>query len=530
MSALQATNQIAFSAPHYTASQAGIAILEAGGTAIEATIAAAASLSVVYPHMTGLGGDGFWLISEPGKSPIAIDACGSAGNNVDLGLFNGYSQFPERGGLACSTMAGAVAGWQKALSISRSWQKPIPLEELFAAAIGQARWGIEVSSSLANASVKSFSALSKNNDFVAFTHNGSPLQLGKNLKLTAMAQTLEQLAKSGLMDFYRGDVAKTLQTDLNNNESPLRQEDFLNYSAQTIDILNTTTSKGTFYNLSAPTQGIASLIILALFDRLESRASDEADVIHLLLEATKIAYEIREKLFHQLGENELKFSDYLTDDVLDELAGKIDINQAKAWPDKTKKGDTVWTGAIDQDGRMVSYIQSLYWEFGSGVTSPSTGIIWNNRSSAFSLDQSSLNCIAAGKKPFHTLNPAYAELNDGRRICYGSMGGEGQPQFQAALLVRYLYQGLSLKNSVTKGRWLIGKTWGNTNSGLSIESDLEQKILDGLAQRGHDLNLISPCNELMGHAGLVELRPDAQTLACSDPRSDGRSFASLANG
>ena len=166
----------AFTAPHYAASTVGNDILQRGGTAIEAMVAAAASIAVEYPHMNGLGGDGFWLISEPGKAPVAIDACGTAAGLADSDFYQGLDAIPSRGGKAALTMAGAVAGWQKALEISANWQSSMPLQDLLATAISQANWGIEVTQSMSDASFKTFDELAGDEHFAQFLIKGKALK------------------------------------------------------------------------------------------------------------------------------------------------------------------------------------------------------------------------------------------------------------------------------------------------------------------------------------------------------------------
>ncbi|MFQ3235234.1 MAG: gamma-glutamyltranspeptidase [Paraglaciecola sp.] len=516
---------VAFTAPHYAASQAGQNILEQGGSAIEAMVAAAASISVVYPHMNSLGADGFWLISEPDKTPIAIDACGVACARADLGYYQGHGVIPSRGAKAALTMAGAVAGWQKALDISHSWQPGIALCELLAPAIGQAKWGIEVTQSLQDASEKTFEELSPLTHFEQFMIKGKSLKKGKILKLPAIARTLTTLSENGLDDFYHGVIARSLAEDLQAAGSPITLADFNAYQAQIVTPLCVQTSVGKLFNLPAPTQGIASLIILALFDRLQHKAKTEADFVHLIVECTKQAFLLRNSQVTDPSKMTSNLENFLTDKALDKIQANISMEKALPWPHEAKQGDTIWMGACDDQGRMVSYIQSIYWEFGSAIVSPQTGIVWNNRGTSFSLTPDSLQQLTPGLKPFHTLNPAYGELNDGRRISYGTMGGEGQPQTQAAIFARYVYQQKSLVESISLGRWLLGRTWGEESHNLKIESDLAAQIQTDLVARGHDIATVSACNELMGHAGAVVIRADKSVTVASDPRSDGRAIA-----
>ena len=205
---------IAFTAPHFAASQVGLNILEKGGTAIEAMVAAAASIAVEYPHMNGLGGDGIWLISEPGKAPIGIDASGIAAKGATPEFYAGLDAIPSRGGKAALTMAGAVAGWNEALKISHEWQDGLKLSTLLDTAISQANWGIEVTQSLTDASNKTFDDLAGDENFAQFLIKGKALKKGKILKLTALSKTLSHLAEKGLDDFYKGELAEKLAADL----------------------------------------------------------------------------------------------------------------------------------------------------------------------------------------------------------------------------------------------------------------------------------------------------------------------------
>lgn len=517
-------SNVAFTAPHFAAAQTGQNILEQGGTAIEAMVAASASIAVEYPHMNGLGGDGFWLISEPGKAPIAIDACGKSARGATASLFPPGSSIPDRGPNAALTMAGAVSGWQKALSLSHSWKTPIPLDELLSTAVGQAKWGIEVTDSLSNASLKTFDNLSSQPGFEQFTIKDSPLQKGKILKLPKLADTLQHLSVNGLDDFYSGEIARQLALDLNTAGSPICLEDFKQHRAEFVNPLSIKTSDAMVYNLGAPTQGLASLLIIGIFDQLKHLINNEVDYVHLLIEATKQAFEIRNKTITDPEKVGNSLGSYLTEEAIQVLAKNINMQKAAPWSTESQQGDTVWMGACDNAGRMVSYIQSIYWEFGSGVVSPSTGILWNNRGTAFSLNTQSPRYLGPGLKPFHTLNPAYAKCHDGREICYGTMGGDGQSQTQAAIFTRYMFKQIGLSEALNQGRWLLGRAWGDKEHNLKIEADIAQPLINELTQRGHAIEIVNACNELMGHSGAVVKHPDGSIESATDPRSDGKAF------
>ena len=515
------TQKIAFTAPHFAATKAGMAILEKGGTAIEAMVAAAASIAVNYPHMNGLGGDGFWLISEPNKPPVAINAAGVAAKGATLDSYQAFTSIPSRGPKAALTMAGAVAGWREALQISAGWQANQPLSLLLEAAINDAKQGIEVTQSLSDASHKTFDEMAHSSAFQQFLINGQALCKGQTIKLPLLASTLEKLAAKGLDDFYRGDIATLLANDLAQAGSPIGLSDFNEYEAKVVAPISVTTSKGVLYNLPNPTQGVASLLILALYDKLKDKVKTELDHVHILVECTKQAFLKRNELVTDPSRSALDLADLFSEQSIHKMLSQISLKQASPWPVDAKHGDTIWMGACDGEGRMVSYIQSLYWEFGSGIVSPSTGIVWNNRGTSFSLDPQNLQALAPRLQPFHTLNPAFAELADGSRMSYGTMGGEGQPQTQAAMFTRFVYQNLPLAQAISKGRWLLGRTWGDTSNNLKIESDLAQEVADELARMGHDIAIVAACNELMGHAGAIVALTDGSTVAATDPRSDG---------
>jgi gamma-glutamyltranspeptidase len=186
-----------------------------------------------------------------------------------------------------------------------------------------------------------------------------------------------------------------------------------------------------------------------------------------------------------------------------------------------QQGDTVWLAATDRSGLSVSFIQSVYWEFGSGVVLPESGITWQNRGTSFSLVDTDLNRLQPGRLPFQTIQPAMAELNGGRLMSYGTMGGEGQPQTQAAVFTRYVLHGQELQPAVSAPRWLLGRTWGEETNNLKIESRFDPASIESLRKLDHDIRVVGPFEEIMGHAGAVVWHPDGLIEGASDPRSDG---------
>jgi gamma-glutamyltranspeptidase/glutathione hydrolase len=176
---------------------------------------------------------------------------------------------------------------------------------------------------------------------------------------------------------------------------------------------------------------------------------------------------------------------------------------------------------MDCDGCAVSLIQSIYWEFGSGVVLPETGIVWQNRGTSFSLDPDSPNPLTPGRRPFHTIHPSMAMLKDGRHMVYGTMGGEGQPQTQAAIFTRYVDFEQGLEEAIAAPRWLLGRTWGEESAKLRIEARFDLAVTDALQNAGHDIKIVDDLDEMMGHAGAIVRHLDGAIEGASDPRCDG---------
>lgn len=509
-------------APHHLAAQAGTAVLRDGGNAVEAMVAAAATIAVVYPHMNSIGGDGFWLISRPGEAPIGIDACGRSAELATIGWYRdrGHAAIPSRGPLAANTVAGAVSGWQAALELAPG---RLPLDRLLGDAIWYAREGVPVTQSQVDYTDRFLTELAPQPGFAKVFLRDGQLPLARSVqRLPALAATLSRLAERGLDEFYRGELGRNIAAELARLDSPLRLGDLQLQRAALVEPLTVELSIGTAYNLPPPTQGLASLMILAIFDRIRRSAAAETFAhVHGIVEATKQAFLVRNR---HVGDPETMRTDprdFLRPDAIAERSRAIDPAHARAWPEPAIRGDTVWMGAADASGMMVSYIQSLYWEFGSGVVLEDSGVTWQNRGASFSLDPQSHLALAPRRKPFHTLNPALARLSDGREIVYGNMGGDGQPQSQAAVLSRYAMYGQDLQQAISAPRWLLGRTWGQMSVSLKLEDRFESSLVSELRTAGHDVEMIAPYSDLVGHAGALVRHPSGMIDGASDPRSDG---------
>ena len=351
---------------------------------------------------------------------------------------------------------------------------------------------------------------------------GKPPDAGARVGQTALAATLNHLARAGLEDFYRGDVAREIAADLSAIGSPISRADLAAYRAVVDEPLLVAVRSGTLFNTPPPTQGIASLILLALFDRLRIDEAETFDHVHGLVESTKRAFLVRDRIVADPARLAHPPEPYLAQTFLDAEARRIDRRRAAPWPASAPRGDTVWMGAADGSGLVVSYIQSLYWEFGSGCVLPRTGVLMQNRGASFSLDPRALKALAPGRRPFHTLSPALAVLRDGRVLAYGTMGGDGQPQTQAALFTRHVLYRQPLDQAIDRPRWLLGRTWGSPRTNLRLEARFPASLAEQLADAGHDVELLGDSySDLMGHAGAIVAHADGTLEGAHDPRADG---------
>lgn len=510
-------------APHRLAAETGRAILEEGGTAIEAAIAMGATIAVTYPHMSGLGGDGFFLIREPDGRVGTIEACGPAGSGASSAAYRklGHDIVPPRGPLAAATVAGVTGGWKLAREAGRG---RLPLKVLFSDAIRHAREGFKVSRGQGQNRAKLPDELFAAPGFAGqFLNEGKLYGEGELLRQEKLAATFEQLAHAGLDDFYRGDIGREIASDLEAIKSPVTREDLRRYEARLRPPLTLSLKSATLWNAPPPTQGLASLLILGIAEKLDLGRAESAEFVHGLVEATKRAFLIRDLVVTDPAYQDRDPKNFLTPERLMAEASRIKKDRALPWPSAPLgEGDTVWMGAIDREGRAVSYIQSLFWEWGSGCVLPKTGILWQNRAQGFSLDERARNPLQPGRLPFHTLNPPIAVMKDGRVVSYGSMGGDGQPQTQGVVFVRYAGFGMSPEESVEMPRWRLGKSWGANETTLKLEPRFDGALIEKLEKLGHEIEMLEkPYSGETGHAGLIVRHPNGRIEGAHDKRADG---------
>ena len=512
----------AVAAPHSLAAEAGRDILLQGGNAIEAMVAMAASIAVVYPHMNAIGGDGFWVIREPKGKTRAIEACGFAGEKATIAAYEALGGLPTRGPMAALTVPGAIGGWKIALELSAAIGGRLPLLSLLERAATQGREGVAISASEQRSQPRDGGALYDAPNFrAAYFIDDKPPKAGALRKQTKLADTLSHLAHVGLDDFYRGDIAREIATDLETVGSPVTRADLKAYEARWREPLSIRTKTATLYNTPVPTQGLASLMMVGIYERLGVKSVDGVEHAHALIESAKRAFAHRDRACVDFEIAMADFEQLLSPASIETEALKISMSRAAPWPLPPDKGDTIWMGAIDKDGLAVSFIQSLYWEYGSGTWLPRAGILMQNRGIAFSLDPASPRALKPGRRPFHTLNPALAVFADGRVMPYGSMGGDGQPQFQAQVFSR-IAAGQTLGDAVAAPRLLWGRTWGADSVTVKVEAAYDDAVAAGLARLGHEVErLPADRQDAFGHAGALRRSLRGEIAATHDPRSDG---------
>lgn len=530
-------SRAAVASPHQLASAAGLEILARGGNAVDAMVATSAALGVVYPHMSGPGGDAFWLIYDGRTGGAhALNASGraAAGATRERYTRGGRRSIEPRGPLAALTVPGAVDGWWQAHARFGSR----PFAECLAPAIRYARDGYPVSRGQARytAQCRDLLAALPATAAAFLRLDGSPYRAGERMVRPQLAETLQAVAEGGRAAFYEGPIARVVGATLARLGGVLTADDFARHTSEWEEPIAIPYRAHTALNLPPNSQGFAALQILGVLERFDVRGlrDDPAAYIDLLVRATMLAFEDRDRYladpaFEQTPLGRLLSPDYLSERAEQVRAGcpvHVDFPPVsipgRRGASQGRGEDTTFSCCVDEWGNAVGVIQSIYFEWGSGVVAGDTGVLLQNRGAAFSLDPSHPNRLGAGKRTAHTLTAAMLLDPTGRpALVYGNMGGEGQPQFQTAVATRILDFGLDVQAAVESPRWLYGRTWGEPFRGLRLEARLGEAVADRLRQRGHDrVSLVQPWDDLMGHAQAIQVLPD-RLEAAADPRSDG---------
>lgn len=521
--------------PHVLASMAGRDVLRRGGNAIEAAIAVAAALCVTMPHFTGLGGDGFWLVADgqtgaqQAPAPLAISGIGQAAGDV-----SGYDgAIPTRGPASALTTAATVAAWDAAYRVSREqWGGTLSWASLLAPAIALARDGFPVSQSQAfwyTFRAAEMADVAQWHGFAdVFLPQGKAPAVGDRFRQPALADTLTALAEGGAQAFYEGSLAARMIDGLHAAGSPLTQDDLAATRVHMTPALTLPYADGVLATLPPPTQGVTTLQIMGVLARLGIRDCEHgsAGYYHRLVEAVKQAFLDRDRFVADPEFVDVPTQALLSAAHLDAAAAHIDMQAALPWPHRFREGDTVYLAATDAQGRAVSVLQTIYFDWGSGVMAGDTGVLWHNRGAAFrGSGDTHPNALAPGKRPFHTLNPGMY-LVDGRpRLLYGTQGADGQPQTLAALLTRLIDFGMDPLEALSHPRFLLGRTFSDSRDNLKLERDAGEAVFEALTALGHVTAALPPHSPLAGQAGVIAIAADGAVSGAHDPRSDGAALA-----
>ncbi len=526
----------AVASPHYLASEAGIGVLRAGGTAVDAAIATNAALAVVSSYMCGLGGDAFWLIWA-GELVVGLNGSGRSARGATLeAAAAGLSEMPMRGPWTV-TVPGAVHSWGEA----HARFGRLPWRTLLEPAIELAE-GFPATPGWRDAIERAAGVFGTDGDWArTFRPLGRAWRPSEMVRLPSLAATLRRLAGEGAAAAYTGALATRAADYLAAAGSPLRREDFAAHRSDWTEPISVTYRGATSISHRPNSCGPIALELLALLERFPPPPRDafgttgvrDARWVHVGLEAARRALADRDAL---ITDEEHMFRDavetLLAPDRLDRLASTIDPDRTGPPADAPLPagGGTVFLATADADGMLVSLVESNYAGFGSGLVDPQTGISYQNRGAFFRLDPVHPNALAPAKRTVHTLTPGML-LRDGRPwIAHGQMGGEIQPQVFAQFVSAVVDGDLDIAAALAAPRWAaLMPGHLQLPSITALESRYDAEVVDGLRRRGHDVSLAEPFSSAMGHAQAVELVADAdgaRTLAAaSDPRSEGAAFA-----
>lgn len=509
-------NMVATSQP--LAAQAGLAMLAQGGNAIDAAIATAMALTVVEPTGCGLGSDAFAILWD-GEELHGLNASGRSPAAWTAERFTG-GKMPERGWESV-TVPGAVSAW---IALWRRFGS-LPLATIAAPAIGYARNGFPVSPIIAVLWDKAAQLLAREPGFAeAFLPEGRAPRAGERFRLPALAASLEAIVETEGESFYRGALAETIAAHAEAHGGALGAEDLGTHGADWVGTIAIPFAGATVHEIPPNGQGIVTLMSLGMLERLGigDAPVDDPRTLHLAIEATKLA--LADAARHVADADHMAFphGDLLDDGYLTERAKQVHRSRAGDPGHGTPRpGGTVYLATADAAGRMVSFIQSNYMGFGSGVVVPGTGISLQNRGAGFSLEAGHANRVAPKKRPFHTIIPGFALDAAGQPLsAFGVMGGPMQAQGHTQMMLRMLAYGQNPQAAADAPRWrVIG------GRKVAVEASFDPALAEALRGMGHEI-VVEPPDAVFAFGGAqIISRLGDSYVAGSDPRKDGQAVA-----
>ena len=508
---LMARNVVCTSQP--LAAQAGLQMLAAGGSAVDAALATAITLTLVEPVSNGIGSDAYAIVWD-GKQLHGLNASGRSPALWTPEYFAGKREVPKRGWDSVS-VPGCVSAW---VELSRKFGK-LPFERLFETAISYGRNGYHVSPTIARQWAAQTNELKVQPGFKeAFMPGGSAPAPGQLFKFPEHAATLEKIAATKGEAFYRGELAKRIESFALEHKGAMRASDLAEHKSDWVKPLEVNYRGYTIHELPPNGQGIVALMALGMLEHFDmaSIPVDTVESVHLQIEAVKLAFAdafayVADVDFMPFDPQALLDRSYLAS-----RAKLIDRKNAKNFgPGNPPKGGTVYLTAADASGMMISMIQSNFMGFGSGVVVPGTGISLQNRGATFVLDKGHPNEVGPGKRPFQTIIPGFLTKDGKPVMSFGVMGGTMQPQGHTQVMVRIADYGQNPQAACDgpRFRWVQGLD-------VSVEDRMSPEIVEGLKKRGHRIVTVDDYNQFGSCQAIWKL--EAGYLAASDPRRDGQ--------
>lgn len=501
---------------HPLATASALAVLRQGGNAVDAALAASATLVVVEPHMTGIGGDCFVILAEPNGAVHGLNGSGRAPAQADAARLraSGFTTMPESGPHSV-TVPGAIKAWE-ALHVRFG---TLPFDRLFADAIRYAEEGYAVHARVAADWADHASELAADDGAARhFLVDGKAPALGSRHAVPALAATLRTIARHGASAFYEGEIAAEIAATIRAKGGFMTEADLAAAAADWVVPISTRYGGHDVFEIPPNGQGITALILLNLMARLRTGTlgPDSAERYHLEIEAGRLAYSVRDHMVADPRTMTVAPSDLLSDAYTEALAVKVD--PARRNPDvglpKLPASDTVYLTVVDRDRRAVSFINSVYDSFGSKIVTPKSAIALQNRGACFTLEQGHPNELGPGKRPMHTIIPAMA-MKDGRpAVSFGVMGGAYQPMGHAHVLSNLVDHGMDPQEALDHARLF----WGEDGT-LEAEAGISPEIRSTLAGKGHALRAAAKPHG--GGQVIVIDEKNGFLIGGSDPRKDG---------
>lgn len=509
------------STSHPLAAQAGLRILWQGGNAVDAAVAAAAAMTICEPVSNGLGSDAFAILWD-GQQLHGLNAAGQAPAawtpNYFRRKYGVDAKTPPKRGFDAVTIPGAVAGW---VALSERFGK-LPFADLLAPAIDIAERGyllpVVVQQKWAAAAPELNSLPGFAESFLSW---GRAPKVGELFRFPAAARALRAIALTRGDSFYRGEIAEAVVRFSRAHGGTHQMGDFAAFQPEWVQPIAKDYRGYTLHEIPPSGQGIAALMALGILSHFDvaSLQVDSVDSQHLQIESMKLAFADVYRYVAEPTSMELTPLHMLDDAYLASRARLIDMRRAQDFrAGNPVKGGTIYLTAADESGMMVSFIQSNYMGFGSGCVEPSFGISLQNRGHGFGLEQGP-NQVAPGKRPFHTIIPAFLTKDGQPAMSFGVMGGNMQPQGHMQTLVRMLDHGQSPQAACDAPRWRF-----NAGLEINVEQQMASATLQGLATRGHRIEVINDSYQDFGAGQFIWCMGDSQTegyLAASDARRDG---------